>query len=71
MAVTLIKGKILIEVAAHSIIGLAHYHHGRKHSSWEYGDVEADMVLEKVLRILHLDPQATGRGLRHWAWFEH
>jgi hypothetical protein len=29
--------------------GLVHYHHGRKH-----GRVQADMVLEKELRILHL-----------------
>jgi hypothetical protein len=36
--------------------GLVHYHHGRKH-----GTVQADMVLEKELRVLHFEPQATGR----------
>ena len=35
--------------------GLVHYHHGRKH-----GSVQADMVLEKELRVLHLDRQAAG-----------
>jgi len=30
--------------------GSIHYHHGRKHCS-----VQADMMLEKVPRILHLD----------------
>jgi hypothetical protein len=29
------------------------YHHSRKH-----GNIQADMVLEKELRVLHLDPQA-------------
>ena len=33
--------------------GLVHYHHGRKH-----GSMQADMVLEKELRVLHLDPKA-------------
>lgn len=31
--------------------GLIHYHHGRKR-----GSVQADVVLEKKLRVLHLDP---------------
>ena len=31
----------------------------------------ADMVLEKELRVLRLDSQATGSGLSHWAFFEH
>ena len=48
----------LIETAfknslAYSLRGLVHNHHGRKHSS-----MRADMVLEKELRVLHLDPQA-------------
>ena len=30
---------------------LVHYHHGGKH-----GSMQADMVLEKELRVLHLDP---------------
>ena len=33
--------------------------------------MQAGMVLEKDLRILHLDPKATGSGLRLWAWLEH
>ena len=33
--------------------GLVHYQPGRKH-----GSVQADMVLEKELRALHLNPQA-------------
>ena len=41
---------------AHDFIGLVHYHHGRKH-----GSMQADTVLEKELKILHLDPQAAGR----------
>jgi hypothetical protein len=32
---------------AYSFRGLVHYHHGRKH-----GTVQADMVLEKQLRVL-------------------
>jgi hypothetical protein len=32
---------------------LVHYHHGGRHSS-----SQADMMLEKVLRVLHLDLQA-------------
>ena len=32
------------------------YHHGRKH-----GSVQADLVLEKELRVLHLHQQAAGR----------
>jgi hypothetical protein len=27
-------------------------------------------MLEKELRVLHLDPQAAGRE-RHWAWLKH
>ena len=29
-----------------------------------HGGVQADMVLKKELRILHLDPQATGSELK-------
>jgi hypothetical protein len=36
--------------------GSVHYQHGRKH-----GSRQADMVLEKRLRVLHLDQQAVGR----------
>ena len=37
---------------------LVHYHHGGKH-----GSMQADMVLEKELRVLHLDLKATRRRL--------
>ena len=47
---------------AYSINVLVHCHYIRKH-----GSIQADMLLEKELRILHLDPQAAGRE-RHWAW---
>ena len=44
-----------------------HYHHGRKH-----GSVQVDMVLEKELRVLHLDLKAaSGGSLRHWAELEY
>ena len=33
--------------------GLVHYHHG---------SIQADMVLEKELSVLHLDLQAAGKG---------
>jgi hypothetical protein len=41
---------------AYRIRGSIHYHHGRKH-----GSVQADTVLEKELRVLHLDPSAARR----------
>ena len=41
---------------AYSFRGSVYYHHGGKH-----GSMQADMVLEKELRVLHLDPQAAGR----------
>ena len=37
---------------AYSFRGLVHYH---------YGSLQADMALEKELRVLHLDCQAAGR----------
>jgi hypothetical protein len=37
---------------AYRVRGLAYYLHGGKHNN-----VQADMVLEKKLRVLHLDPQ--------------
>ena len=52
---TLIKENISLGLA-YSFRGSVHYHHGRKH-----GSMQADMVLEKELRVLHLDPQAAGR----------
>ena len=38
---------------AYSFRDLVHYPHGGKH-----GSIQADMVLEKELRVLNLDPQA-------------
>ena len=43
---------------AYSFRGLIYYHHGEKH-----GSVQADMVLEKELRVLYLDPQRAGKEL--------
>ena len=34
-----------------------------------YGGVQADMVLVKELRVLHLDPQ--GETVPHRVWLEH
>jgi hypothetical protein len=52
---------------AYSFSGLVHYHHGGKH-----GSIQADMVLEKELRVLDLDPRvAEGDCLSHWVWLEH
>ena len=50
-----IKDNILMGLAYRSR-ALVHYHHGRKH-----GGVQADMVLEKKLRVLHPGQQAAGR----------
>jgi hypothetical protein len=41
---------------AYSLKGLVHFCHGR-----ENGDTQEDIVLEKGLRVLHLDPQAIRR----------
>jgi hypothetical protein len=35
-----------------------HFHHGRKH-----GSIQADLVLKKELRVLHLDVKATRKRL--------
>jgi len=43
----------LIKETSYGLRGSVHYHHGGKH-----GSVQADVVLEKELRALHLDPQA-------------
>ena len=40
---------------AYSFRGSVHYHHGGKH-----GSIQAGIVLEEELRVLHLDPQAAG-----------
>jgi hypothetical protein len=37
---------------AYRFRGLVLYHHGRKHHN-----IQADMVLEKELRVLHLDSE--------------
>jgi hypothetical protein len=55
--VTLVKESISLELA-YSFRGLVHYHHGRKH-----GSIQAGMVLEKELEVLHLDPEAARRKL--------
>jgi hypothetical protein len=58
---TLTKENIELGLA-YSFRGLVHYHHGGKH-----GFVQADMVLEKELRVLHLDLQeAEGECVPHW-----
>jgi hypothetical protein len=43
---------------AYNFRGLVHYQLGRKH-----GGVQANMMLEKELRALHLDPTASKRRL--------
>ena len=45
---------------AYSFRGSVHYHHGKKH-----GSQQADMVLEKELRVLHFDPKAARRRLSY------
>ena len=54
---TLIKENISLGLA-YSFRGLVHYHYGGEH-----GGTQADTVLEKELRVLHLDQQATGDEL--------
>lgn len=69
--VTLIK-KHLIGLA-YNFRGSVHYQHGRKH-----GSVLAGMVLEKELRVLHLDQKSArirlslqaSRRMRHLYWVE-
>ena len=50
------KEKNLSSGLASSFRGLVHYSRGRKRDG-----AQADMVLEKELRVQHLDPQAAGR----------
>ena len=52
---TLIKGNISLGLA-YRFRGSVHYHHNRKP-----GSLQADMMLEKELRVLHLDSKATRR----------
>jgi hypothetical protein len=49
---TLIKENISFGVGL-QFRSLVRYHHGGKH-----GGMQADMILEKELRILYLDPKA-------------
>ena len=44
----------------YSFRSLVHYHHGPEH-----GGIQADVSLEKELRVLHSDLQAVGRA-SHW-----
>lgn len=48
---------------AHPLRSFVHFSHGREH-----GDKQADMVLKKWPRLLHLDPQAAGRDSLPWAF---
>ena len=59
------KGKYLIG-ADLRFRGLVHYHHGGKHSS-----MQAHMVLEKELRVLHLDLYTVGRDWEPRACLQH
>jgi hypothetical protein len=43
---------------AYRFRGSVRYHHSGKH-----GSIQADMVLEKELRVLHLDPKPVRRKL--------
>jgi hypothetical protein len=52
------KGKHLIGTSL-QVQRFSHYNHDKKH-----GEMQANMVLEKGLRVLHLDPQAA-EGDRH------
>jgi hypothetical protein len=52
---------------AYSFRSLVHYHHGRKH-----GSIQAEMVLEKGLTVLHIDLKAAeGDCVPHWVELEH
>ena len=50
---------------AYRFTGLIYYHHGRKQ-----GSAQADVVLEKELRVLHLDPKHQEERMSHWAWLK-
>jgi hypothetical protein len=53
------KGKDLIGAG----LQFQRFSHDEKH-----GHVR---LLQKELRVLHLDPQAAGDCVSHWAWLEH
>jgi hypothetical protein len=62
---TLIKENISLGLN-YSFRDLVHYHHEK------HGSIQADMVLEKEMRALHLDPQAAeGDCVPHWVGLEH
>ena len=50
------KAKHVIGAGLHSVRGLVYYHRGRKN-----GSIQADMVLEKELRVLCQDWHAVNR----------
>jgi hypothetical protein len=52
---TFIKDSVSLGLT-YSFRGSVHHHHGGKH-----GSVQADMVLEKELRVLHLERRLPGR----------
>ena len=52
---TLIKENIELRLA-YSVRGSVYYYHG-----WKHGSMKADMMVEKDLRVLHLDSKATRR----------
>jgi hypothetical protein len=54
---TLIKDNVQLRLA-YRLRGSVHYHHGRKH-----GSIQAGMVLEKKLRVFHLDMKALKKRL--------
>ena len=54
---TLKKANISMELA-YIFRGLVHYHQSKKH-----GSIQADMVLEEELRVLHLNPKTARRRL--------
>jgi hypothetical protein len=58
------KGKHLSEPGL-QFRGSVLYHH-----DWKHGSMQVDTVLEKELRVLHLDLQAAGRE-SDWAWLEY
>jgi hypothetical protein len=59
---TLIKENISLGLA-YNLRDLVHYH-----CDWKHGSMQADMVLEKELRVLHLHPKAAIGGVFHTGW---
>jgi hypothetical protein len=51
----------------YSFRGLVYYCHG-----WKHGSMQIDAVLEKKLRVLHLDPQVADEDcVSHWGQLKH